>query len=84
LEFSSNAFLARILDNESAEILGSKSVEIAGFGVSICTSSIGLFDSTITLGNSSLSAIDKLVRFSAKSVSTFSDIEFFFTTSTIE
>jgi hypothetical protein len=44
LELSSNAFLARILDSESAENLGSKSLEIAGFGVSICASLIGLFD----------------------------------------
>lgn len=41
MEFSSNAFLARILDNESAETLGSDSFEILGFATSAIGSLIG-------------------------------------------
>ncbi len=84
MEFSSNAFLARILDNESAETLGSDSFAILGWA----TSTIG----SLTVIGVSMTEADfissiswrETVVFSGTATPTFSVVSTLLTTSTIE
>lgn len=85
MEFSSNAFLARILDKESAETLGSDSFEIVGFTTSSIGSVIGLGVSiTASVGVMSLISGEGILVFSGTVFSAFSCVSVFLTTSTIE
>ena len=85
MEFSSNAFLARILDKESAETLGSDSFKILGFTTSSIGSLIGLGVSiTASVGVMSLISGEVILVFSGIVFSDFSCVSVFLTTSTIE
>ena len=85
MEFSSNAFLARILDKESAETLVSDSFKILGFTTSSIGSLIGLGVSiTASVGVMSLISGEVILVFSGIVFSDFSCVSVFLTTSTIE
>ena len=54
MEVSSKAFLARILDNDNAETLGSDSFGIVGFGISRIGAVIVVTTSSTSFGISSI------------------------------
>lgn len=79
-ELSSKAFLARILDKESAETLGADSFEILGFGIAITVSLTVLGTSIASTGSSSCISGEGIAMTSS---ATFG-VSVFLTTSTIE
>ena len=84
MEFSSNAFLARILDNESAETLGSDSFAILGWAASTIGSLTVIGVSIAVVGFISSISWRGTVVFSGIVTATFSVVSTLLATSTIE
>ena len=84
MEFSSNAFLARILDNESAETLGSDSFAILGWAASAIGSLIGVGGAIAVVGFTSSISWRGTAVFSGIVTTTFSRVSTLLATSTIE
>lgn len=84
MEFSSNAFLARILDNESAETLGSDSFAILGWATSAIGSLIGVGVLIAVVGFTSSISWRGTAVFSGIVTTTFSIVSTLLATSTIE
>ncbi len=84
MEFSSNAFLARILDNESAETLGSDSFAILGWATSTIGSLTVIGVSIAVVGFISSISWRETVVFSGLVTATFSVVSTLLATSTIE
>ena len=84
MEFSSNAFLARILDNDSAETLVSDSFEMLGFCTSTIGSSTGVGVSVAVLDFTSSISCEGTVVFSGIVTAAFSIVSTLLVTSTIE
>jgi hypothetical protein len=83
-EVSSKAFLARILDKESAETFGSNSFAIVGFGNSTIGSTIVVGVSRTTSVTVSIISGEGITGVLVFVSSTFSLAELLWTTSTIE
>ena len=84
MEFSSNAFLARILDNESAETLGSDSFAILGWATSTIGSLTVIGVSIAVVGFISSISWRETAVFSGIVTATFSIVSTLLVTSTIE
>lgn len=79
-ELSSKAFLARILDNDNAETLGSDSFGIVGFGISIIGAVTVVTISSTSFGISSILSDEGVADVTSVSLG----VSVLFTTSTIE